>query len=187
MTTATTSQEELTKRMDKSIKAFEEELMKYRAGRAHPNLLDSVMVSYYGNPTPLNQVASVIAEGPMLLVVKPWEKQLMAAIEKAILVADLGLNPSNSGDVIRVPLPPLSEERRKDLIKRVRTESEAAKIAIRTIRRDANQAYKDQLKEKIITEDEERRGQDLVQKLTDSYIAKIDQLVHKKEEDLLEF
>ena len=179
--------QDVEKRMQKSIKAFEDELMKYRAGRAHPNLLDSVMVLYYGNLTPLNQVASVIAEGPMMLVVKPWEKQLIPAIEKAILIADLGLNPSNSGDLIRVPLPPLSEERRKDLIKRVRAEAEAAKVAIRNIRRDANQHYKDQLKDKRISEDEEERGQQAVQKLTDTYSSKVDQLVHKKEEDLLDF
>lgn len=177
--------QEAEKRMQKTIKSFEEELMKHRAGRAHPGILESVVVQYYGNPTPLSQVASVIAEGPMMLVVKPWEKNLISAIEKAILLANLGLNPANSGDVIRVPLPPLSEERRRELIKRVKAESEAAKVAVRNVRRDANQHFKDQLKDKTISEDEERRGQDAIQKLTDQYIHKIEDLVSKKEQDLL--
>jgi ribosome recycling factor len=177
----------IEQKMQKSLASFDEELKKYRAGRAHPQLLESVRVLYYGQNVPLTQVASVLVEGPLLLLIKPWEKHLIPVIERAIIAANLGLNPSNAGDVIRVPLPPLSEERRKDLIKKVRMASEQSKVSIRNIRRDANNEYKEQLKAKIITEDQERRSQDTVQKLTDQYIHKIDQAVQVKEADLLDF
>jgi ribosome recycling factor len=167
------------------LATLEEDLGKLRAGRAHSSLLDGVMVSYYGNDTPLSQVASVNVEGPLMLTVKPWEKNLVSAIEKAIRMADLGLNPANAGDLIRVPLPPLSEERRKELIKHVKAEGEAAKVAIRNIRRDANHNAKELLKEKAISEDDERKSQELIQKITDKFIQDVDALLVKKEKDLL--
>ncbi|HKY69340.1 MAG TPA: ribosome recycling factor, partial [Gammaproteobacteria bacterium] len=164
----------------------EEDLAKVRAGRAHPSLLDNVVVPYYGNDTPLNQLASVGVEGALMLTVKPWEKQLVAVVEKAIRSSDLGLNPSTSGDTIRVPLPPLSEERRRELIKHVRSEGEAAKVAVRNIRRDANHHIKVLLKDKKISEDEERLMQDKIQKFTDQHISKIEALLDHKEKDLLD-
>lgn len=173
-------------RMQKSIVSLEEDLGKHRTGRASPNLLSDVKVSYYGNLTPLNQVASVVVESALLLVVKPWERNMMPAIEKAILSAGLGLNPASSTDIIRVPLPPLTEERRKGLIKLVRADGENAKIAIRNIRRDANNHVKDLLKEKAITEDDERRSFERVQKLTDEYIEKADTVLAEKEKELME-
>lgn len=179
-------QKESRSRMTKSLKTLEDELAKLRAGRAHPSLLDGVMVSYYGNDTPLNQVATVGVESAMMLTVKPFEKKLVADIEKAIRIADLGLNPSNVGDMIRVPLPPLSEERRKELIKKVKSAGEGAKVAVRNIRRDANHDIKESLKAKMISEDEQRRAEDLMQKLTDSFVADIDKLLARKEKDLLE-
>lgn len=173
-------------RMTKSVKTLEEDLSKLRAGRAHPNLLDDVVVNYYGNATALKQVANIGIEGALMLTVKPFEKKMVPEIEKAIRIADLGLNPSTSGDVIRVPLPPLSEERRRELIKKVKVEVEAAKVAIRNIRRDANQDIKDQLKDKKISEDDQRRGEEAMQKLTDSFIAEVEALLARKEKDLLE-
>lgn len=175
------------KKMQKSIHSMEDELSKLRAGRANPSLLEGIMVSYYGNYTPLSQVASVGVEGPLMLTVKPWEKQMVSEIDKAIRTSDLGLNPATSGDTIRVPLPPLSEERRRELIKRVKSVGEDTKVAIRNIRRDANQEYKDLLKDKAITQDDEKRGMEAIQKLTDLYIAKIDKILAAKEADLLAF
>jgi ribosome recycling factor len=173
-------------RMDKSIHSLEEALTKLRTGRAHPSLLDKVIVSYYGTDTPLPQLASIGVEGALMLTVKPWEKKAVPDIEKAIRAADLGLNPSTSGDVIRVPLPPLSEERRKDLIKKVKVEGENAKVAIRNIRRDSNNHIKDLLKAKTVSEDEQRKAEDQMQKLTDEHIAKVDEILTHKEKDLLE-
>ncbi len=173
-------------RMEKSVHALEDELAKLRAGRANPALLDSVMVSYYGSDTQLSQVATVGVEGALMLTVKPWEKHMLPDVEKAIRSSDLGLNPSTSGDMIRVPLPPLSEERRRELIKRVKQEGENAKVAVRNIRRDANSPAKDLLKEKEISEDQERRSEDVIQKLTDSFVSKIEEVLARKEKDLLE-
>lgn len=173
-------------RMEKSLQGLENNLAKIRAGRAHPSLLDNITVSYYGNDTPLNQVAAVHVEGALALSVKPWEKQMTAAVEKAIRMSDLGLNPATTGDTIRVPLPPLSEERRKELIKKVKGEGEHAKVAIRNIRRDCNTTFKDLQKDKEISEDEQRKGEDKVQKLTDNYIKKIDEILERKEKDLME-
>ncbi len=178
-------QKDAESRMNKSINALEDDLAKLRAGRAHPSLLDPIMVSYYGTPTPLSQVASVSVEGALMLSVKPWEKGLTQDIEKAIRTSDLGLNPASAGDVIRVPLPPLSEERRKELIKHVKSEGEQAKVAIRNIRRDANSSVKDLLKEKEISEDEERKSEDVIQKMTDRFVKKIDEILAVKEKDLL--
>lgn len=181
-----TIQKNAKERMAKSIRSLEEELSKLRAGRAHPSILDGVIVSYYGNETPLTQVATVGVEGALMLTVKPWEKRLVPEIEKAIRAADLGLNPATSGDVIRVPLPPLSEERRKELIKKVKVEGENAKVAIRNIRRDSNQELKDLLKKKAISEDEERRAEEAMQKLTDNSIHQVDEVLARKEKDLME-
>jgi ribosome recycling factor len=179
-------QQDAKARMTKTLKTLEEDLSKLRAGRAHPSLLDNVVVNYYGNATPLRQVATVGIESALMLTVKPFEKKMVPEIEKAIRIADLGLNPATSGDVIRVPLPPLSEERRKELIKKVKVEGEAAKVAIRNIRRDCNQDIKDRLKAKQISEDEQRRGEEAIQKLTDSYIVQVDEHLAKKEKDLME-
>lgn len=174
-----------TIRMKKAIEAFQAELAKIRSGRAHPSLLEHVMVQYYGNTVPLSQAASVNVEDARTLSISAWDKGMIGAIEKAILVADLGLNPTTAGTTIRVPLPPLSEERRKDLVKVVKGEAENARVSARNIRRDANTAIKDLLKDKDITEDEERRGQERVQKLTDKTIEEIDHLLSAKEKDLM--
>lgn len=173
-------------RMGKSIEALKHELTKLRTGRAHTSLLDHITVDYYGNETPLNQVASVSIADARTLMVVPWEKNMVQAVEKAIMTSDLGLNPATSGTNIRVPLPPLTEERRKDMIRVVRHEGEGAKVAIRNIRRDANSDFKSLLKEKDITEDEERKAEESMQKLTDKYIAEVDQLLAAKEKDLME-
>lgn len=172
-------------RMGKSIEALKHELAKIRTGRAHPSLLDHVQVSYYGNNVPLSQTANITVEDSRTLAVAPWERNMIQAIEKAIMSSDLGLNPNTTGTVIRVPMPPLTEERRRDLIKVVRHEAENSKVAIRNIRRDANTELKNAIKDKIISEDEERRGQDLVQKLTDQYVKEVDALLEIKEKDLL--
>lgn len=173
-------------RMNKSIESLKSDLTKLRTGRAHTSLLDHITVDYYGNETPLNQVATVNVAEARMLTVTPWEKSMVQAVEKAILSSDLGLNPATSGTVIRVPLPPLTEERRKDMIKVVRHEGENAKVAIRNIRRDANSDLKDLLKEKEITEDQERQGEDAIQKITDKYVAEVDKLLEAKEKDLME-
>lgn len=172
-------------RMDKTIHALEENLKKFRAGRAHPSFLDKIMVSYYGNNTPLSQIASIGVESALMLTVKPWEKQLTSTIEKAIRTCDLGLNPATSGDVIRVPLPPLSEERRKELSKKVKTECDDAKVAIRNIRRDANGDVKNALKDKKMSEDDAKSTEEAIQKITDKSITQIDTIFEHKQKDLL--
>jgi len=173
-------------RMGKTIESLRHDLMKVRTGRAHTSLLDSISVDYYGNPTPLNQVANISVLDARTLSVQVWEKQMTTVVEKAILTSDLGLNPATSGELIRIPLPALTEETRKNLIKVVRGEGEAAKVAIRNIRRDANGSLKDLEKEKEISEDDEHRAQDTVQKLTDSHVKEVDELLAIKEKDLME-
>jgi ribosome recycling factor len=174
------------KRMKKAVESLQHDLTKVRTGRANVGLLDHVQVDYYGNTTPLTQVASITASDSRTLLVTPWEKSMVAAIEKAILTADLGLNPATAGSAIRVPMPALTEERRKELGKVVRNEGEQSRVSVRNIRRDANTSLKDLVKEKKISEDDERRGSDLIQKLTDKYIAEIDVLVVEKEKDLMQ-
>ena len=178
--------EQTKSRMAKSIDSLRNELTKLRTGRANTSLLDQIMVPYYGTDTPLNQVASVAVSDSRTLLVTPWEKTMVQPVEKAILNADLGLNPSTSGDAIRVPLPPLTEERRRELTKVVRSEAEGARVAIRNIRRDANSSIKDLLKAKDISEDEERKAQEKVQKITDQFIKEVDELASTKEADLME-
>lgn len=173
-------------KMQKSIEALKNDLGKVRTGRAHTGLLDHVMVDYYGTPTPIPQVANVTLVDARTIGVQPWEKNMLAKVDKAIRDSDLGLNPANVGDMVRVPMPPLTEERRKDLIKVVRSEGENAKVAIRNLRRDANSSLKDAVKAKDISEDEERRAQDDVQKLTDKYIAEVDKLLAQKEQELMQ-
>ena len=173
-------------RMGKSIDSLHTEFAKIRTGRAHPSLLDQIHVNYYGAETPVNQVANVTVEDSRTLVVTPWEKDMVAKVEKAIMASDLGLNPATAGTVIRIPMPPLTEERRRDLVKVVRQEAEQARVAIRNIRRDANGDFKDLLKEKEISEDEERRAEDRIQKLTDTYVGKIDKVLADKESELME-
>ncbi|CDI03696.1 MAG: ribosome recycling factor [Candidatus Competibacter denitrificans] len=177
---------EATGRMAKSVDSLKQELTKLRTGRAHASLLDHVTVSYYGSDVPLNQVASVGVVDARTLLVTPWEKNLIGPIEKAILKSDLGLNPSSAGTTIRVPLPPLTEERRRDLVKIVRHEGEGAKVAIRNIRRDANNQLKALLKDKKISEDAERQTQDEVQKLTDHHIQEVEKVLAAKEAELME-
>jgi ribosome recycling factor len=172
-------------KMQKSVEALKADLGKVRTGRAHTGLLDHIVVDYYGNPTPINQVANVNLLDARTIGVSPWEKRLAGAIEKAIRDSDLGLNPATVGEVVRVPMPALTEERRKDLIKVVKHEAENARVAVRNIRRDANAHLKDLLKDKKISEDDERRGQDDIQKLTDRYIGEVDKLLHAKEADLM--
>jgi ribosome recycling factor len=172
-------------KMKKTLETLRNDLAKVRTGRAHTGLLDHVTVDYYGTPTPVPQIANVTLVDARTIGVTPWEKKMAGAIEKAIRDSDLGLNPSTVGDIVRVPMPALTEERRKDLIKVVHKEGEAARVAVRNIRRDANQHLKDLLKQKKVAEDEERRGQDDVQKLTDRHIAEIDKLLQAKEADLL--
>jgi ribosome recycling factor len=173
-------------KMKKSVEALKTDLAKVRTGRAHTGLLDHVKVDYYGNETPLNQVANITLVDSRTIGVQPWEKKMAPAIEKAIRDADLGLNPATQGEVVRVPMPPLTEERRKELIKVVKHEGENAKVAIRNLRRDANHHLKELLKSKAIPEDQERRTQDEVQKLTDRYVAEVDKLLHQKEADLMQ-
>ena len=172
-------------KMHRAIEAFKVELKKLRSGRAHPSLLEHVMVSYYGNDTLLPRVANITIEDARTLVVTPWDKSMMAAIEKAIMTADLGLDPANSGTIIRVPLPVLTEQRRKDMVKIVRQEAEQARVSIRNIRRDANTETKALLKEKLITEDDERRSEESIQKLTDQQIKVVETLLAEKEQDLM--
>jgi len=175
-----------TARMAKSVDNLKLELSKLRTGRAHASLLEHVMVSYYGNETPLHQVASVAVADARTLLVTPWEKNLIGPIEKAILKSDLGLNPASAGTTIRVPLPPLTEERRRDLVKIVRREGEESKVAIRNIRRDVNHQLKVLLKDKKIPEDAERQAQDEIQKLTDRHIQDVDKMLAAKEAELME-
>ena len=171
--------------MAKGIEALKRDFAKVRTGRAHPSLLSHIIVSYYGNDTPLQQVANVSVEDARTLTITPWEKLMVQAIEKAIMSAGLGLNPVTSGLVIRVPLPPLTEERRRDLVKVVRHEAEQGKVSVRNARREANSELKEALKEKIISEDEEHQGEEQVQKLTNQFIQQIDTLLEQKEADLL--
>jgi ribosome recycling factor len=172
-------------KMAKSIEAFKQELMKIRTGRAHPGLLDQVHVEYYGSMVPIGQVANVTLLDARTISVQPWEKGMGPKIEKAIRESDLGLNPASQGDLLRVPMPALTEERRKELTKVVRHAGEEAKIAVRNLRRDANEHLKKLLKDKQATEDEERRAQDEVQKLTDRTVAEIDRLIHGKEAEIM--
>jgi ribosome recycling factor len=172
-------------RMDKTIKALHDTLSKIRTGRAHPSLLDHLTVSYYGTEVPLKQVANINVEDARTLVIQPYEQNMVKPVEKAIMESDLGLNPNTAGTVIRVPMPPLTEERRRDLTRVVRQEGEQAKVAIRNIRRDANSELKELVKEKLITEDDERRGQEVIQKLTDQHIKEIDEMLEAKEKDLM--
>ncbi len=173
-------------RMGKSVESLGHELAKVRTGRAHPSLLDHIRVSYYGSDVPISQVANINVEDARTLMVTPWEKNMVAPVEKAIMTSDLGLNPMTAGTVIRVPMPPLTEERRRDLIKVVRHEAEGAKVAIRNIRRDANHNLKELVKEKMISEDDERRGQEIIQKLTDQHIKEVDEALEVKEKELME-
>ena len=173
-------------RMQKSVENLRQDLLKIRTGRAHVSLLDHITVEYYGNPTPLNQVASITASDPRTLTVTPWEKNMVQPIEKAIISSELGLNPNTAGTTIRIPMPPLTEDRRRDLVKVVRGEGENAKVAIRNIRRDANHHFKDLLKEKEVSEDEERRAEDEMQKLTNRFTAEIDKVLEEKEAELME-
>ncbi|MES2355720.1 MAG: ribosome recycling factor [Pseudomonadota bacterium] len=172
-------------KMQKTLETLKVDLGKVRTGRAHAGLLDHVMVDYYGTPMPINQTANINLLDARTIGVQPWEKKMLGAVEKAIREADLGLNPASQGDMIRVPMPALTEERRRDLTKVVRTEGEGARVAVRNIRRDANTHLKDELKAKTISEDEERRAQDDIQKLTDRYIAEVDKMLLAKEADLL--
>ena len=174
-------------RMAKSLGALDDAFKRIRTGRAHPSILDSVMVAYYGSETPLNQLANVTVEEGRSLMVSPWEKNLIGDVEKAIMKSNLGLNPSNNGETIRVPMPPLTEETRREYTKQAKQEAENARVAIRNIRRDANSDFKDLEKEKEISEDEQRRAEDRVQKLTDKYIAEVEAVLKVKEQDLLSF
>ncbi|MEO0573905.1 MAG: ribosome recycling factor [Pseudomonadota bacterium] len=174
-------------RMGKSVESLRGEMTKIRTGRAHTSLLDHVTVEYYGSEVPLNQVANVGIEDSRTLVVSPWEKEMVAVVEKAIMTSDLGLNPATAGTVIRVPLPPLTEERRKDMIRIVRNEAENGRIAVRNIRRDALSDCKQLLKEKEIGEDDERRAADAIQVMTDKHVASIDTVLGEKESELMEF
>jgi len=175
-----------SQRMDKTLESLRTEFMKIRTGRAHTSLLDHVMVEYYGSDVPINQVANVNVEDARTLTVTPWERNMVGKVEKAIMTSDLGLNPATAGTVIRVPLPALTEERRRDLVKVVRAEAENARVAVRNIRRDANHTLKQQVKDKEISEDEERRGEERVQKLTDDHTARIDHMLAEKEAELME-
>jgi len=173
-------------RMAKSVASLKSDLTKIRTGRAHTSLLDHITVEYYGSQVPLNQVSNVNVEDSRTLTVTPWEKDMVQVIEKAIMGSDLGLNPATAGTVIRVPLPPLTEERRKDMIRIVRHEAEGGRIAIRNIRRDAIHDIKDLLKEKMIGEDDERRAEDEIQTITDKYVSQVDELLAEKEAELME-
>ena len=178
--------QETLERMEKSISSLESSLQKIRTGRANPSLLDAIQIDYYGNMTPLSQVSNISVQDAKTLLISPWEKNLVHDIEKAIQSSDLGINPATSGDVIRVILPDLTEETRRDLIKVAKSEAENSKIALRNQRRDANGLLKEYLKEKEISEDDERRGQEIIQNLTDDFISKVEQLLELKEKDLLE-
>ena len=180
-------QKEAQTRMEKSIDAFQNHISKVRTGRASPSLLDGIMVEYYGSPTPLRQLANIVAEDARTLAITVFDKSLTPLIEKAILTSDLGLNPASAGTVIRVPLPPLTEERRRDITKIVRNEAEQGRVSIRNIRRDANDQIKTLLKDKEISEDDERKAQDLIQKATDAAIKKLDTVLADKEKELMEF
>ena len=174
------------RRMKKTVESLQHEMTKIRTGRANASFLDHVFVDYYGNPTPLNQVATVNSSDSRTLLVTPFEKSMVAPIEKAILNSNLGLNPSTAGTAIRVPMPALTEERRKEMTKVVRAEAEQGRVSIRNIRRDANHHVKERVKDKLMSEDDEHRANDLVQKLTDKYIAEVDVVLAAKEKDLMQ-
>jgi ribosome recycling factor len=177
--------QEAEQRMKKSLEALGVAFAKIRTGRAHPSILDGVMVSYYGVDTPLKQVANIGVEDGRTLAVSAWEKPLVPAIEKAIMAANLGLNPSTSGDLVRVPMPALTEETRRDMAKLAKADAESGRVSIRNARRDANSYLKELLKEKEITEDDLKRGEDQIQKLTDSFIAEVEKMLQDKEADLM--
>jgi ribosome recycling factor len=174
-------------RMRKSLEALKEEFKRLRTGRAHTGLLEHITVEYYGSRVPISQAATVSVEDARTLLVSPWEKQMVPAVEKAILTSDLGLTPVTAGLAIRVPLPPMTEERRKEMARVVRSETETGRVAVRNIRRDILSDVKDFLKEKLITQDDERRAQDEVQQLTDKYVAQMDGLLNDKEKEIMEF
>lgn len=178
-------EQDAAERMGKSVETLKTELVKIRTGRAHSSLLDHVTVEYYGMEVPINQVANVTTGDARTLLVTPYEKGMAPKIEKAIMQSDLGLNPASQGDVVRVPMPALNEERRKELVRVVRNEAEQARVAIRNVRRDANQELKNGVKDKSITEDEQKKGEERVQKLTDQYVAQVDKLLEQKEQDLM--
>ncbi|MFV1873201.1 MAG: ribosome recycling factor [Oleiphilus sp.] len=176
---------ESEQRMKKSIEALAVAFTKIRTGRAHPSILDGVMVPYYGTPTPLKQIANINVEDGRTLAISVWEKPLVPVVEKAIMAANLGLNPSSTGDLIRIPMPALTEETRKDMVKLAKADAESARVSIRNIRRDANSDIKELLKEKEISEDDEKRAADGIQKLTDRYVAEVEALLQDKEKDLM--
>ena len=178
--------EDASTRMGKSIDAMKQELSKIRTGRAHASLLDHIKVDYYGSVVPLAQAANISVEDSRTLMVSPWEKAMVPAIEKAIMKSNLGLNPNTAGSAIRIPMPPLTEERRKDLVRIVRSEAESTRVAIRNIRRDANNDFKELLKEKEISEDDGRRAEDDIQKLTDHFVAEVEKVLTVKETELME-
>lgn len=178
-------QKSTEQKMQKSVEALKADFAKVRTGRAHTGLLDHIQVDYYGSMVPLNQVAQVGLGDARTITVQPWEKKMVPVVEKAIRESDLGLNPATQGDLIRVPMPPLTEQRRKELVKVVKHEGENAKIAIRNLRRDANHHIKELLKAKTISEDEDRRGEEAVQKLTDRYVSEVDRLIAEKEKEVL--
>lgn len=173
-------------RMKKSVDALHTNFNKIRTGRAHPSILDAVTIEYYGSQVPLSQVASINVEDARTLTISPWEQGMVPKIEKAIMTSDLGLNPASAGTVIRVPMPMLTEETRKGYIKQARGEAEHARVAVRNVRRDANSDFKSLLKEKEITEDDQRQGEEAIQKLTDKYVAEIDKVLAAKEQDLMQ-
>ncbi len=176
----------IEQKMQKSVEALKADLIKVRTGRAHTGLLDHIMVDYYGSMVPINQVANVTLVDARTIGVQPWEKPMVGKIEKAIRDSDLGLNPASMGELIRVPMPALTEERRRDLTKVVRHEGETAKVAVRNVRRDANQQLKDAVKDKLISEDDERRAEEDIQKFTDKYVTEIDKLLAQKEQELMQ-
>jgi ribosome recycling factor len=178
--------QDASERMQKSLDSLVTNFKKIRTGRAHPSILEGIQVPYYGSDVPLSQVANVSVEDGRTLSIIPWEKPMVPVIEKAIMTSNLGLNPATAGENIRVPMPPLTEETRKGYIKQARQEAEGARVAVRNIRRDANGDLKDLLKEKEITEDDQRRGEDQIQKITDKFVAEVDALLEQKEKDLME-
>lgn len=179
-------QQDANDRMNKTVASLENAFTKIRAGRAHPSLLEQIQVDYYGSMVPISQVANISAEDSRTLKVSPWEKDMVAVVEKAIITSDLGLNPQTVGQVMRIPLPPLTEERRRELVRIVKDEAEQAKVAIRNIRRDANSDFKELLKEKEVSEDDARKAEDNVQKITDDQVKSVDEELNEKENSLLE-
>jgi ribosome recycling factor len=175
-----------TQRMAKCVQSFRNDLKKVRTGRAHPSLVEHLRVEYYGNDVPLNQVSNVSVEDARTLVVSPWEKSMVQVIEKAIMKSDLGLTPATAGQVIRIPLPPLTEERRREMTKVVRHEAENARVSVRNVRRDVMNELKEMLKEKLLSQDDEKRAHEEIQKLTDKHVAEIDQVLGEKEKELMQ-